>query len=155
MAENTDNARVYFPPPLIYLSGLLVGGLMSWFFHFPVLPNLVAKILGISLLVIGLGVILKINAMMSKAKTDIKPWKPTTAILSDGLFGISRNPIYVALALIYVGIGVFVNSALMFPPLLLVLIAVNFYVIGREEKYLESKFGDAYLNYKKEVRRWI
>ncbi len=155
MEAETDHAQVNFPPPLIYLTGLLFGGLISWFYHFQLMPNLLARAVGILLVVLGLGVILNAKAKMSKAETDIKPWKPTTAILSDGIYAVSRNPIYLSLAIIYLGIAFAVNSLWMFPPVIFVMITVNFYVIAREERYLESKFGKEYLDYKNEVRRWI
>ncbi|MCH7795577.1 MAG: isoprenylcysteine carboxylmethyltransferase family protein, partial [Proteobacteria bacterium] len=77
------------------------------------------------------------------------------AILSDGLYGVSRNPIYLGLTAIYLGVGVMADAgwvAVLLGPLLLVM---HFGVIAREERYLERKFGDEYLRYKASVRRWI
>ena len=92
---------------------------------------------------------------MAKAETNIEPWKPTTAILSDGIYGISRNPVYVAMVFIYLGVVFLFNSLWILPPLILVLLVMHYGVILREEKYLEQKFGEEYLNYKEKVRRWI
>ena len=155
MTNEKDTAGVIAPPPLIFLSGLLIGGLLSWFYPKPFLPKLVGYILGGILIVFGLVIILVAHLKMKKAKTNIEPWKPTTAILSDGIFAISRNPIYLAMIFIYIGGVLAFNLLWMLPPLILVLLVMHFGVILREEKYLEQKFGEEYLNYKKQVRRWI
>lgn len=155
MANEKDTAGVIAPPPLIFLSGLLIGGFISWFYPRVFLPNLVGYILGGALIFVGLAIIFIAKAKMAKVKTNIEPWKPTTAILSDGIYGISRNPIYVAMVLIYLGVVLLFNSLWMLPPLILVLVVMHYGVILREEKYLGEKFGAEYLNYKEKVRRWI
>ncbi|MBA2605428.1 MAG: isoprenylcysteine carboxylmethyltransferase family protein [Acidobacteria bacterium] len=155
MPNEKDNPGVIAPPPLIFLSGLLVGGLISGFFPVEILPRTLAVIAGISLAVAGLTIILTAIVQMRRAKTNVEPWKPTTAILDEGLYAVSRNPIYLAMALIYLGIAFLFNSFWFLPPLVLVLPAIHFGVILREEKYLERKFGDEYLKYKTSVRRWI
>ena len=70
-------------------------------------------------------------------------------------FGYSRNPSYLALALIYAGIASLRNSLwamLLLPPVIMVM---QREVIGREERYLERAFGEEYLAYKAQVRRWV
>ncbi len=94
MKSENDNPNVIAPPPLIFLSGLLVGGLITWFFPSEFLPKSLAVVLGIALAVVGLTIIVTTILQMRRAKTNVEPWKPTTAILDDGLYGISRNPIY-------------------------------------------------------------
>lgn len=155
MAKEKDTAGVIAPPPLIFLSGLLIGGLISWFYPFNFLPNIWGYLLGGILVVTGLGIVLIAKTKMAKAETNIEPWKPTTAILSDGIYGISRNPIYLAMIFIYVGMVFIFNLLWMLPPIILVLFVMHYGVILREENYLEQKFGDEYLNYKEKVRRWI
>ncbi|NNE99312.1 MAG: isoprenylcysteine carboxylmethyltransferase family protein [Pyrinomonadaceae bacterium] len=155
MTDNKDNPGVVAPPPLIFLSGLLIGGVISWFYPFLFLPKFVGYILGGTLCVFGLAIVFVARSNMAKAETNIEPWKPTTAILSSGIYGISRNPVYIALIFIYLGITFVLNSLWLLPPLILVLLVIHFGVVLREEKYLEQKFGAEYLNYKKRVRRWI
>ncbi len=153
-----DTPGVIAPPPLIFLSGIILGEIIQWFFPLYIFSPeylLFARIFGGLLIIFGLGIILNAKIKMSKAKTNIEPWKPTTAIISDGIYSISRNPIYVAMLLIYLGLTLIFNSVWFFPFLILVLIAMQFGVILREERYLEKKFGAEYLEYKKKVRRWI
>lgn len=156
--EIKDNPNVIAPPPLIFLSGLLLGGIIQWFhplyiFSFDYLVY--SRIAGVLIIAGGLGIILTAHLKMKKARTNIEPWKPTNAILSDGIYSYSRNPVYLAMVLIFCGVKLIVNSVWLLPALVLVLIVIHFGVILREEKYLERKFGEEYLGYKKRVRRWI
>ena len=75
--------------------------------------------------------------------------------MTDGVYRFTRNPIYLALALLYGALALAADSAvplLLLPPLLA---AVQAGVIAREERYLEAKFGDEYRRYKASVRRWL
>lgn len=155
MTDKKDNPGVVAPPPLIFLSGLILGGIWTWFYPFPMMLGGLAVVLGNLLFLVGIGVIAIIFAQMRKAKTNIEPWKPTTKILDTGFYGISRNPIYLGMILIYLGISCLFNSIWFLPFLPLSLLAIHYGVILREEKYLESKFGEEYLDYKQRVRRWI
>lgn len=153
-----DSPGVVAPPPLIFLSGLIPGGILQWlrpFYIFPAEYLLFARIFGSLLIIFGLGIILIAKIKMQKAQTNIEPWKPTNAIISDGIYSISRNPIYAAMILIYSGVTLIFNAIWFLPFLVLVLIFMHYGVILREERYLEKKFGAEYLDYKKSVRRWI
>ena len=155
MTDKKDIPGVIAPPPLIFLSGLLLGGIVTYFYPFAMMPGGLAVILGNLLFLSGIGVIAIIYLQMKRAKTNIEPWKPTTKILDTGFYGFSRNPIYLAMILIYLGISCFFNSIWFLPFLPIVLVTIHFGVILQEEKYLEGKFGEEYLDYKKRVRRWI
>jgi len=155
MVNEKDNPNVIAPPPLIFLSGLLVGGFVSRFYPFAFLPATFSIVAGVLLTVAGLGIIAAAFVKMRRARTNVEPWKPTTAIIADGIYGISRNPIYLGMILIYLGVSFTFNSFWFLPPIILVLIVMRYGVILREEKYLERKFGGEYLNYKNRVRRWI
>lgn len=155
MAKERDNPGVIAPPPLIFSSGLLVGGLLSWFYPSAFLPSRSAIVAGAILIFAGFGIIVAAIVQMRRAATNVEPWKPTTAILDAGVYSFSRNPIYLAMALIYLGVSFSFNRFWMLSPLILVLIVVHFGVIRREETYLTRKFGGEYSDYKNRVRRWI
>jgi len=76
-------------------------------------------------------------------------------MVTDGLYGLSRNPIYVALTGIALGIGIAADNAWVLSMLVPTLAIMRTGVIAREERYLEGKFGAAYRQYKAAVRRWL
>jgi protein-S-isoprenylcysteine O-methyltransferase Ste14 len=92
---------------------------------------------------------------MRRAGTNIRPDQPTLALVTDGAFRFSRNPLYLAAAGLYVGVALLVHA--LWPLVLLIpmLAVLQWGVVAREERYLEAKFGDAYRAYKARVRRWL
>jgi protein-S-isoprenylcysteine O-methyltransferase Ste14 len=90
-----------------------------------------------------------------KNKTEIEPTKTTSKIIISGLYRYSRNPVYLILSACPIGLGfVFMIYWAMFA-FIPVLIVIYYTAIKKEEQYLEKKFGQVYLDYKKKVRRWL
>lgn len=155
--EQRDNPGVVAPPPLIYLSGLIIGLIFNYFFPAEIgfLPRLAEIITGIVFVAIaGFTIIIALRAF-SAVKTNVEPWKATTAIVSSSVYNFSRNPIYLAMTLLYLGAALLIDSLWVLLMIIPVLFLMTVGVIIREEKYLESKFGKEYLKYKKRVRRWF
>ena len=151
----TDRAGIVAPPPLIYLGVLGLGLILGRLWPTRLASSPVAVSLGCAVVVCGvIGLAAAIRTIW-RAQTPISPYKPTTALVTDGLFRFSRNPIYVSDTLIYVGLSLALNAwwALALTPALVWIMQVG--VIAREEIYLERKFGDDYLRYKRQVRRWL
>ena len=148
-----DTAGVIAPPPLIFLAGLVAGFILDHVLASPALRPQVA----VGLALLGLGFVLMFLGLheFQKAGTAYQPYKPTARIITTGPFRFSRNPLYLSLTLICAGfalaLGSFWSLALLAP----VLIVIRYGVIAREERYLEAKFGDTYLAYKRSVRRWL
>jgi protein-S-isoprenylcysteine O-methyltransferase Ste14 len=105
--------------------------------------------------VAGLGLLLWFNTSFSRKGTAVEPWKPTTAIVTTGPYRFTRNPAYLGMALTYVGIALLSSAVWVLVPLPFVLAVIDRGVIAREERYLERKFGEEYLGYKRTVRRWV
>jgi protein-S-isoprenylcysteine O-methyltransferase Ste14 len=151
-------AGVIARPPVIYLGFLVLGLAAEWWWPLglPVdpAPDL-RRGLAIALALAGAGLVWRAFRRFTRAGTNVQTWKPTLAIVTDGLYGYSRNPIYVGMTAIYLGVAMGVGSpwalALLVPTLLL----MQFGVIAREERYLEGKFGPAYVDYRARVRRWL
>lgn len=154
MAEG-DTAGVIAPPPLIFLSGIAAGGVADYFYPAPLFTRPLSIIIGLPLIAAGLGIILSSLFRFKRANTKPEPWKPTTAIVADGIYKYTRNPMYLGMAFVYLGLSFAINSLWFLPFLPVVLFAIHYGVILREEAYLERKFGQEYLNYKTQVRRWI
>ena len=155
MAEARDNSGVRFPPAFLYLLGLLAGWWLERKYPLASLPKNVAIAAGIVLVVAGLAVARAGARTIWKANSSIIPIKPTTAIVSDGPYALTRNPMYLGMVFIYVGIAFLIHSAWAFILLPIVILGVDRLVIAKEEKYLTGKFGESYLAYKNKVRRWI
>jgi len=148
-------AAVKFPPPLIYLLLMLVayGAHYLWPLGIGGLPGL--EYFGLALVVLGLGIVILLSRSFKRARTSIEPWKPTTTIISTGIYAYSRNPIYVAFCLVPIGTGIFLNSFWILVSFIPSVILVYYIAIKKEEQYLEDKFGDEYVQYKSKVRRWL
>ena len=155
MANNQDNPGIRVPPPLIYLLALLLGLLLDRRAHVPFLPRGVARSLGWPLVGGGMPLAAWFVRTMRGADTTIRTDKSVSSLVQDGPFRYSRNPGYVALTMIYSGIAVIRNALWAILLLPLVLYVIQREVIEREERYLERTFGEEYVNYKAQVRRWI
>ena len=150
-----DAPGVIAKPPLIYLGFLALGLWLDWLWPYPLLPEMLRYILGGALIGLGLALALASVRRFKAAGTSFHTHKPATAILTEGPYQISRNPIYIGLTAVYAGIGVAADAPLVWLLLLPALVVMHYGVILREERYLERKFGKEYLDYKARVRRWI
>ncbi len=154
--ERQDNANVIFWPPAIYLGPLAVGLIAHGVYpvHL-VVEGFWFLFIGLFFVAIGLIVVLWAERTMHSVGTTPNPYKPTTAIVTSGPYQITRNPMYLSMALFYLGLTLIFNALwplLLFP---LILVVMTYGVIRREERYLERKFGEVYVDYKSRVRRWI
>lgn len=157
MAPTGDTPGVIAPPPLLFLGVLLIGAALDF--------GLLRVSTGLpGSLRLGAGAVLAAAAgalvagalrRFRRAGTAVEPWRPSTALVTDGVYRFTRNPIYLAMALLYLGLALAMDGvvALLLLPPLLALVQVG--VIAREERYLEGKFGEDYRRYVASVRRWL
>ena len=157
MNDGRDDAGIRFPPPLIYLGILLIGigaerfvGLRSFG-----VDRTLLIVVGMMLVVAGIAVATTAIERFRSAGEQPEPWTTTHAIVTAGIYRFTRNPMYLGMALIYAGLALIADSPLALILLPLVLVIIQTRVIAREERYLAAKFGDAYLDYKRRVRRWL
>ena len=155
MSDDRDDPGIKVPPPLIYLVPLLLGLLLDRRRHLRFLPQDATRVLGWPL--VGCGVALNgwFLRTIRQAEVPLRTNKPVPRLTTEGPFRHSRNPSYLALAVIYAGIAVLRNSLWALLLLPLVVFVIQREVIGREERYLERSFGEEYLVYKRRVRRWV
>ena len=150
-----DNPGVVAPPPVIYLGFLVLGGALEYLWPIGLAPAGVRLPVGAVLFVLGGAIAVTAIRQFRRAGTNFKTHEPSTAIVTGGLYRHSRNPIYIALSLAYLGIAVAADSPWAVALLVPTLVVVRHGVIAREERYLEGKFGDEYRRYKASVRRWL
>ncbi len=154
MSSPPDIPGVIAPPPLVFGVPLLLALLLHDFVPRSLLPPPWPGILGPACLVIGL---LALPALFAfrRAGTRPEPWKPSTALVISGPYRFTRNPMYVGMTFLYLGITCWVNTLWPLPLLPLVLVVMQYGVIAREEAYMERRFGEEYRAYRARVRRWL
>ncbi len=152
---STDSPGVLVFPPAMLLGTILLSVLLNliWPLHFPRLAWM--KVAGGMLFILGVFLTGWGRRTMMRAGTNVPPHKPTLAIVTDGPFRFTRNPLYVGGTAAYIGLSLGFNliwALMLLVPMLLVL---NWGIVRREERYLEKKFGETYLSYKARVPRWL
>jgi protein-S-isoprenylcysteine O-methyltransferase Ste14 len=156
--EDTGTAGVIARPPLLFLTALLLGLVSDRLLPLPFpVPgiDLVHWMIGGSLILIGLALAAAGIRNFSRAGTPVPTNEPTRALVTTGIHGWTRNPIYLGMFLMYGGIGIAVRSPSILILTLPLAIAIRYGVVAREEAYLERRFGDTYRDYKARVRRWV
>jgi protein-S-isoprenylcysteine O-methyltransferase Ste14 len=143
------------PPPLIHLGGLLMGyGLdqaLDWSFAVP--PRLYA--LASSLVIAGATIAAVALFTLIHHRTTFLPHRAARTLVTSGIFRFSRNPIYLAFALLHLGCGLGLGSPGMLLMLLPVLYVMDRHVIAAEEVFHARRFGEEWQRYRERVRRWI
>lgn len=152
-----DAAAVLVFPPAIPLGAILAGVALQRFWPIPiVLPAperywLGGLVMAVAILGLGLWSVL----LMRRSGQRENPWTPTTEIVAEGPFRITRNPMYLQMVIVTFGAGIALANLWLFLLSPVVAWLLQRLAILPEEAYLESKFGDVYRAYKRRVRRWI
>jgi len=156
---DTETAGVIARPPLLFLVALLVGFVLDHLLPFPVARtgsfHRISAIIAGGLILTGIAVFAAGIRNFSSAATPVQGTKPTRTLVTTGVHGWSRNPIYLGMFLVYGGIGLAVRSPWILILSLPLAVTIRYGVVAREEAYLERRFGDAYRDYKVRVRRWL
>ena len=153
--KSPDNPGVIAFPPLIWLVNAVISVLVHLFIRLPIMRSGLCLVCAIVLIILAPTLALSALRTMKAAGTNVDPAKPALMIVRDGPFRFTRNPMYLALCLVQIALGFFLNDWITL--LFVVPLAVIFHygVILREERYLIAKFGEPYLQYTREVPRWI
>ena len=149
---------VHFPPPTLFVVGFLLAlALDRWLLSLrfsasssPALP-LTAWVL----IALGMGLLAWAMLTFRRARTAIMPFNPASTIVTSGPYRFSRNPMYVGLTLVYLGLSFLVGTVWPIALLPIVLWSLYVLVIRREEQYLGAAFADEYGAYRRRVRRWL
>ena len=152
-----DHPGVIAPPPLIYLGFLLAGYGVGQLVSEPSLGLDVSLRRGLAFALV-IGGLLRDGiaaGTFRRLGTPPEPWKPTTALATDGLYRFSRNPIYVGFGITYAGFALAMDSPVALALLVPCLMVIDRFVVVREERYLTTKFGAEYQAYQGKVRRWL
>ena len=158
---DAETPGVIARPPILFLVALLLGFTFDYLLPMPFSvfgsgPGYwMTTVIGGTLILLGIAAFAFGIRNFSSAATPVQGTRPTRALVTTGIHGWSRNPIYLGMFLIYGGIGLASPSPWILIFTLPLAITIRYGVVAREEKYLERRFGDAYRKYKAGVRRWL
>jgi protein-S-isoprenylcysteine O-methyltransferase Ste14 len=157
-ARDAAAAGVMTRPPFLYLGCLVLGLALDHLLPLRLgLPGaaMMQWTVGAGLILIGVAIVAAGVRNFSRAATPVPSNQPVRALVTTGIHGWSRNPIYVGMFLLYAGIGIAARSPWILVLALPLAVILRYGVVAREERYLERRFGDAYRDYKARVRRWL
>ena len=155
--KKSKAAQVWFFPPYLVFLGLIISFLLEFLvYRNQIFDNsIIFRFPGIILTIAAILLFVKSIRIFNLRKEKIHPRSISTQIFKDGPFQFSRNPIYLAMFVLLIGVGLTLNSFWFLYSGLVVAIMIHYGVIIPEENYLEKEFGKDYLEYKKTVRRWL
>jgi len=152
---NSDAPNVKIIPPLVYLAGIVIGFLANIWMPIKVVPNLVAWAVGGILIFCGAVFTGFALLKFRDVGTTVRPDRAANTLVIAGPYKITRNPMYLGMAVFYFGIAVldqWIWALILLP---VVLIVIQRGAIEPEEAFLEQRFGANYISYKEKVRRWL
>ena len=151
----SDSPGVFLPPPILFAgavaAGLAIDGdLLDW--AHVARPSgfagLAGALAGLAPIVLSLG-------LFRRFRTLPEPWQPSSALITSGLYRLSRNPMYLGMAVVSAGVALYFESLAAAALLAIVVAIVDRFVIQREERYLSRRFGADFDTYRARVRRWL
>ncbi len=154
MKNKQEILNIPVKPPLIYLLSIVTGLVIQIIFPVKILPSL-AIVLGLVLIAVGLALNVWSDRLFGEANTAVNPDITPTTLVTSGVYQYTRNPMYLGLTLLQIGIGLALNNIWLLLILVPTLFIMTTQVIQREETFLKAEFGQAYLEYKAKVRRWL
>jgi protein-S-isoprenylcysteine O-methyltransferase Ste14 len=157
MQIDENSAKVRFPPPLVFIGFLLIAAVIDRLAGLSGLQVPLSLRLLLASAAIGFGLAVGIAAIgrFRRAGTPPQPWREVTALVTTGVYRFTRNPMYLGMASIYLGLALAIGSIAALALLPVVIIVIQAQVIVREEAYMTRAFGAPYADYRKRVRRWL
>lgn len=150
-----DRANVKVLPPLVLLAAIGLGLLAASLSPARLLPSDLAIGAGVAVVFLSVWLVAMAARQLRRANTAFDVRKPTTAIVTTGVFGLTRNPVYLSMMLLYVGIALVINSPWMLLAAIPTGSALCLIAIRPEERYLTARFGETYRHYTGTVPRWL
>jgi len=149
-----EKKRKIIPPVYLFTALLLMWLLQRYFpvqqfIHTPVAyAGVVPVLFGIAMAAVSAGMFLKVD-------TGLEPFDEATTLVTGGFFRFTRNPMYLGMFLMLFGVAFLLGSLGALMPLLFFVLVIRYNFVAGEERFLEAAFGQQYLDYKSEVRRWL
>jgi protein-S-isoprenylcysteine O-methyltransferase Ste14 len=153
-----DRAKFMIFPPVIPYSALAIACILQWLEPLGLVVQIERDVriwLGLLIVVAGMAMMFAGQRALLRHGTNINPLRPTTALVTDGVFRRTRNPLYVGVSVALCGGALIFALDWMLILIIPAFAVLHFAVVRREELYLEQKFGDAYRLYKEKVPRYL
>jgi len=156
-ASTSKGPGVFIPPPLFYI--LIFTAAVFIQRVLPITDKIfhlsATKVVGAILLILALFFLVRSLRQFFLTKNTLILIKRASSLQTTGIYGMTRNPMYLGLAILYLGVTCFIGNWWNIILLPILVILVQEYIIKREEKYLHLEFGQGYRDYRKTVRRWL
>ena len=146
--------HIAFQPPFVTLLVVLSAGLTHWLLG-PWQTMVRVPVLGGVLVVLGFSVMMWARILFTSRNTTLFVGRPSSQLVCDGPFRLSRNPMYVGVLVFLMGLAFWVGTWPFYMAAPVTFLFLNFFHIPREERLLRESFGERYLHYSNEVRRWL
>lgn len=144
------------PPPLLPLLFFITGvALHLTIWRVQPLPQIWNLAIGIIIVLCAVAIALSSFRAFKKRDESLAIHIPTQNLVSHGIYKISRNPVYLSFILVAIGLGCILNSLAVILSALPSFVALNWYTVPKEERYLRRKLGEEYEDYCRRVRRWL
>ncbi len=150
--NNWETSEVVFGIPLLISIVLgiiwpmaIVHGLLRW----------LLLAVGVAILFIGIGLVIATRREFARHGQPTDPGRPTSRIVTSGIFSISRNPLYLGVVIFIAGLALVLNSWWIIVWLVIEIVLCHVILIFPEERYLAAKFGEEYQSYRRAVHRWV
>lgn len=158
MTDIHDRPNAFPWPPLVYIAAIAISIILNIVYPQPWISGLLGDILFATGWLAALGAVaLYASALyaMRQAHTTVLPTKAAEHLVTEGAFAVTRNPIYLSMSLLMIGVGLITGIVWFLLFSVLAGYATQKLTVEREEKHLEARFGKRYRDYAKRVRRWI
>jgi protein-S-isoprenylcysteine O-methyltransferase Ste14 len=157
VTDQADRPGIIAPPLLLAVLCILAGFGAEHFVRLPLVEGhaTMRRAAGVAIFAAACLVLLDALRQLRRHRTTPNPYRPSSAVVSSGVYGLSRNPIYVAFLLVVLASAIGANTGWMLIALVVLFLLLEFGVVRREERYLAAKFGREYDDYRARVRRWF
>ena len=147
--------KPFTAPPVIFIVALVIGFGIDLIYPLPTMSLGLQLGVGVASVIAGVLLIRSSMACIEHAGTTYNPFSASTALVTSGIYRYTRNPGYLGLAMIQLGLGLMFDSPWILLATIVAVMVTNQFVIKLEEEKLGRAFGEDYRNYLTRVRRWI
>jgi protein-S-isoprenylcysteine O-methyltransferase Ste14 len=153
-----DRPAILVFPPVIPLATLAISCVLQWLAPLGLIDSIDLGwriCAGVASFIAGMLATMAARRTLLRHGTNVNPRQPSTVLVTDGIFGLTRNPLYVGIIITQYAVAIMFGLDWL---LLLIVpnwVVLHFAVVRREENYLDLKFGEAYRRYKQRVPRYL